>query len=751
MLGRSRSRSLAESDNNGGDEESRDWSIAPVLKVDLAKVKVRRVRAIYDFHPKEDWQLTFNKGEIITIIDQHPGEPAHSTPSAWWEGQIGRVAGIFPVNYTEPIQLVQSRLLRIDTHRVSNSIRRLQTSAFGLRAVLLDGSDKAKDKPAEEPAAGTEAARIAEAKSRANGLAASQERSSLAPTIGVTASDGESPVLLKPPTLSDAPASPRRSAFTFAELARSALKNHKLEVASAAAVKYDELKRRIEAETERRHRAEDRLRQIEMQPDESRALREQVAHLTAENARLKSLLDPKEALLQQRFAEIAALNEQVAKYKHRAASERAERKQVQAKLKEELAALKLSRDELELQHTAMTEVIKELEDKYHAEKVKRREEKDKRQDLKGQHKDLRATIKDLELRLAEAKAVASGARADREEQAAAPASASDAPASPRPALAASGSSKSTRTLSPDSSLSKSPRTLTADYSGRSSHSLKSSSSSSIKKKPSVIGMLLSPRRKEADAATAELIEKLKEEVAQMQADAAKDEHKRSKLRKERDTLREVVVNLKEQIRRLEEADALAALQAKASADTLASERGSNAALRDELDQMKDRLQDAERSYAKLQGEAVQLGDSMLAQEDTIATLSNTIEELEDLIDVPEGTPLYASDSLVAQQQQQQQQQTRARAVSAPSPPPASEPTAEPVEAPAVVSTEPPPLPELPPQVREKYSRWHMAMRRIRAAEAFMRRPTSAQMDSPRVTLAASDASAETRTDGAVNA
>jgi len=50
-------------------------------------------KALYDFKPTENGQLTFSKGDIIIILSKEH--------TSWWQGQSGNTVGLFPNNYVE--------------------------------------------------------------------------------------------------------------------------------------------------------------------------------------------------------------------------------------------------------------------------------------------------------------------------------------------------------------------------------------------------------------------------------------------------------------------------------------------------------------------------------------------------------------------------------------------------------------------------------------------------------------------------
>jgi DNA repair exonuclease SbcCD ATPase subunit len=58
-----------------------------------------KVRAIAAWSAQSDWQLTFDIGELICVLDRFPGKTEYD---GWWKGKIGEDVGLFPVSYTEP-------------------------------------------------------------------------------------------------------------------------------------------------------------------------------------------------------------------------------------------------------------------------------------------------------------------------------------------------------------------------------------------------------------------------------------------------------------------------------------------------------------------------------------------------------------------------------------------------------------------------------------------------------------------------
>jgi len=53
------------------------------------------VRALYTFNPTEPEDLSFEKGDVIKVVDQGDGN--------WWRGTLRGRTGAFPVNYVVSI------------------------------------------------------------------------------------------------------------------------------------------------------------------------------------------------------------------------------------------------------------------------------------------------------------------------------------------------------------------------------------------------------------------------------------------------------------------------------------------------------------------------------------------------------------------------------------------------------------------------------------------------------------------------
>ncbi|KAG5519298.1 hypothetical protein PMAC_001923 [Pneumocystis sp. 'macacae'] len=52
-----------------------------------------KVKALYDFQASEPGELSFRKGNVITVLE--------TTYKDWWHGSLNTMVGIFPVNYVE--------------------------------------------------------------------------------------------------------------------------------------------------------------------------------------------------------------------------------------------------------------------------------------------------------------------------------------------------------------------------------------------------------------------------------------------------------------------------------------------------------------------------------------------------------------------------------------------------------------------------------------------------------------------------
>lgn len=54
-----------------------------------------RVMALYPHQAQNDDELSFDKGDVITVLAKQE--------EAWWKGELNGVCGIFPSNYVTPM------------------------------------------------------------------------------------------------------------------------------------------------------------------------------------------------------------------------------------------------------------------------------------------------------------------------------------------------------------------------------------------------------------------------------------------------------------------------------------------------------------------------------------------------------------------------------------------------------------------------------------------------------------------------
>eukprot|EP01128_Nolandella_sp_AFSM9_P008994 TRINITY_DN5634_c0_g1_i1.p1 TRINITY_DN5634_c0_g1~~TRINITY_DN5634_c0_g1_i1.p1 ORF type:complete len:787 (+),score=272.29 TRINITY_DN5634_c0_g1_i1:168-2528(+) len=74
--------------------------------------------AVWD--AQDEYQLSFDEGEVITILDKFAGNPVYD---GWYQGKIDGFIGLFPHSYTEPHQ---RKKLRIDPAKPSSLVQRMQ-------------------------------------------------------------------------------------------------------------------------------------------------------------------------------------------------------------------------------------------------------------------------------------------------------------------------------------------------------------------------------------------------------------------------------------------------------------------------------------------------------------------------------------------------------------------------------------------------------------------------------------------------
>lgn len=126
---------------------------------DFHKYKIKRMKSLYDFQqPDKDWVLSFNKGEIIEVLEQNRNK---EVPNLWWQGKSensGKV-GIFPANYCEIIELVEVQRVFVDRSKVSPFIISMQQLCFGKEKVEEEDSRRHRSQSAPNlPASTSESA-----------------------------------------------------------------------------------------------------------------------------------------------------------------------------------------------------------------------------------------------------------------------------------------------------------------------------------------------------------------------------------------------------------------------------------------------------------------------------------------------------------------------------------------------------------------------------------------------------------------
>ena len=85
-----------QSDSDEDLQKAIALSLAEVPQDEVVEVDVRRVKALYDFSGIEDGDLSFRKGEIITVLG--------AVYKDWWRGTLNGKTGIFPINYVEAVE-----------------------------------------------------------------------------------------------------------------------------------------------------------------------------------------------------------------------------------------------------------------------------------------------------------------------------------------------------------------------------------------------------------------------------------------------------------------------------------------------------------------------------------------------------------------------------------------------------------------------------------------------------------------------
>lgn len=68
----------------------------PNIPDNQANEKVVRCRANFPFTKRKDGELSFIKGDVITVLKSHK--------SGWWKGEFNGQTGLFPANYCKIIE-----------------------------------------------------------------------------------------------------------------------------------------------------------------------------------------------------------------------------------------------------------------------------------------------------------------------------------------------------------------------------------------------------------------------------------------------------------------------------------------------------------------------------------------------------------------------------------------------------------------------------------------------------------------------
>lgn len=64
-----------------------------------------RVMALYPYQAQNEDELTFEKGDVITVLAKDE--------ATWWKGELNGVSGVFPSNYVSPMCKYSKTLLLI--------------------------------------------------------------------------------------------------------------------------------------------------------------------------------------------------------------------------------------------------------------------------------------------------------------------------------------------------------------------------------------------------------------------------------------------------------------------------------------------------------------------------------------------------------------------------------------------------------------------------------------------------------------
>ncbi|KAM9391628.1 protein E(sev)2B-like [Pholidichthys leucotaenia] len=84
-----------EDDVDAADESEADDVVPDTKRTIIADPRVMLVRALCDFFAAEESELSFEKGDLIEVME--------FTEARWWTGKRQGKTGLFPANYTEPV------------------------------------------------------------------------------------------------------------------------------------------------------------------------------------------------------------------------------------------------------------------------------------------------------------------------------------------------------------------------------------------------------------------------------------------------------------------------------------------------------------------------------------------------------------------------------------------------------------------------------------------------------------------------
>jgi Variant SH3 domain/Zinc finger, C3HC4 type (RING finger) len=65
-------------------------------ELEMRPVSVTKVRALWDFSASNEGELSFNEGDIITVLG--------ALYKDWWRGSLGGQTGLFPITYVETLE-----------------------------------------------------------------------------------------------------------------------------------------------------------------------------------------------------------------------------------------------------------------------------------------------------------------------------------------------------------------------------------------------------------------------------------------------------------------------------------------------------------------------------------------------------------------------------------------------------------------------------------------------------------------------